>query len=208
MGMNRLRLALCVAAAGWVIVSAWEVRTEGTEKPLPSVPPEEYALFDAVVESKFLTSQTELVVIERQTATRLAPDDETPPTAALFKERRIFGGRLPRALVSDFLFKMQRPSRLEGRFTFRAKVRFSSKGVLEEPEVSRFTRPARLVQEAPSTIGVLSLSRAAFTPRENQGLVYVAEERTDRTGAGMLVWLVRRGTVWSVGETDVLWVAR
>ena len=208
MGMARLRLALCVAVAGWVIVSAGEVRTEGIEKPLPSVPPEEYALFDAVVESKFLTSQTELVVIERHTATRLAPDDETPPTDALFEERQIFGGRLPRALVSDLLFKMQRPSRLEGRFAFRAKIRFSSGGTLEEPMVLRFRRPARLVQEAPRTIGVLSFSRAAFTPRENQGLVYVAEERADGTGAGMLVWLFRRGTVWSVGETDVLWVAR
>jgi hypothetical protein len=208
MSRYRVGLALCVALAGLVIISAGEGRAEGVEAPPPAVPLEEYPLFDVIVESKFLTSQTELVIIERRTATRLTPDDEDPPTEALFEERQIFGGRLPRRLVSDFLFKMQRPSRLEGRFAFRAKVRFSSNGVLEEPELSRFVRPAHLAQAAPSTIGVLSFSRVGFTPREDQALVYVAEERPDGTGAGMMVRLHRRGTAWTVGETDVLWVAR
>ena len=59
-----------------------------------------------------------------------------------------------------------------------------------------------------ATIGLLRFSRVGFTRREDQALVYVEEVRPDGTGGGFLVWLHRRGRVWTIADTEVLWMAR
>lgn len=178
------------------------------------VPGEEYPVFDTVVESKFLTSATRVVVIERETATQLFPAAPTPMTQAWFEEWRPFEGRLPPELVRDFLVKSQRPARLEDRFAFGATVRFVTADGVPEPETR--WRPAPSVRPrirgAQVTGGLspilerLCLSRAAFDLRMTQALVYVAQERPDGTGAGILYWLRRDGGPWRVVEADVLWV--
>ena len=61
------------------------------EKP-ELVPPEEYLIYDRVIQDKFLTSQTTLVLIDRQTVTRLNPQDKEPPTRASFEENEFFEG--------------------------------------------------------------------------------------------------------------------
>lgn len=58
-----------------------------------AVPLREYRLFDLIVDGKFLSSQTELVLIERMTTTRLRPD-WPPVSAASFEESGFFEGRL------------------------------------------------------------------------------------------------------------------
>jgi hypothetical protein len=192
-----------------------------------SVPAEEYAIYDRVVQEKFLTSQTKLVLIAGWTVTRLGP--EWPPTdQALFDESSFFEGRLPPDLVRDFITKNRRPSRLEGRFNFGVRYRFAS-GQAEEPEVSLAPIPAAgpftnlqsalalsagptlsagLTLSAGPTIGILGFSRTGFTRRADQALVYVGDDREDGTGAGFLLWLYKRGQVWEIADTEVLWIAQ
>ena len=182
------------------------------DKAIP-VPPEEYSLYDQVIQTKFLTSRTSLVMIERLTVTRLGPEGKDPPDRSYFDENRFFEGRLPPDLVTDFLLKTRRPSRLEPRFHFGVPYRFVSDGELEEPEVSlgpipvAFS-PTDLAQDAPPTIGILEFSRVGFNQREDQALLYVGDNRPDGSGAGMLVLLHRRGHVWTIVDTEVIWVAR
>ena len=81
------------------------------------------------------------------------------------------------------------------------------------PEVSLAPIPVvhrRSIQDqgSRSTIGLLRFSRVGFTRREVQALVYVEEERLDGTGGGFLVWMYRRGKVWTIADTEVLWMAR
>ena len=182
------------------------------DRPEP-VPPEEYALYDRVIETKFLTSQTSLVMIERLTVTRLGPEERNPPDRAYFDENRFFEGGLPPDLVADFLMKIRRPSRLEPRFNFGVPYRFVSDGELEGPEVSLGPIPVEfspidLAQDAPPTIGILELSRVGFNAREDQALLYVCDNRPDGSGAGLLVLLHRHGQAWTIVNTEVLWVAR
>ena len=182
------------------------------ERPEP-VQPEEYALYDQVIQTKFLTSQTRLVMIERLTVTRLGPEERNPPDRAYFTENRFFEGRLQGDLVEDFLIKTRRPSRLEPKFHFGVPYRFVSDGELEEPEVSLGPIPVEhppvgLVQEAPATIGILEFSRVGFNRRETQALLYVGDNRPDGSGAGMLVLVERDGLVWTIVDTEVLWIAR
>src|SRR5262249_35547725 len=81
-----------------------------------AIPDEDYALYDQVVTSKFLTSATQLVVIERTTQFRLSPDQEGPTTLGAFLEREFFDGDLPADLIREFTVINRQPSRLEGRF--------------------------------------------------------------------------------------------
>jgi hypothetical protein len=197
------------AAMAWPAVV---VAVEPVEKKPPPVPAEEYPLYDLVVQTRYLASGTTLVLIERLTIARERHDERGYLSREFFEQQDVFGGRLPAVLLDDFFGKLAAPSRLEAKFGFGVRYRFFSDGVPEEPEVSLAPIPAasrpRRAQEAPRAVGVLQFSRVGFTPREDQALVYVEEERPDGTGGGLLVWCRRRGRGWTVTDTEVLWVAR
>lgn len=173
-----------------------------------AIPAEDYALYDQVVTSKFLTSVTRLVVIERMTRFRLAPDQEAAPTVDSFREGGYFGDELPLELIRGFILLNRQPSRLAGRFHFGVGYRFVTGDMIEEPEVS-LARPvtvasARPVQ-APSVLERLAFSRVARNLRNDQALLYVEILRPDGTGAGFLFWFVRRGGDWTILDTEVVW---
>ena len=180
------------------------------------VPPEEYPVFDRIVESKFLTSATRVVVVERLTVTQLHPEVAEPPTHEWFTEVRPFAGRLRPDVVKDFVAKNQQPFRLEGRFQLPVAVRFVTRDGLAEPEVRNSPEatieragPVEVAPDgAPPIVNRLAFSRVAFNLRGTEALVYVSNERPDGTGAGFLLWLRRNGTQWAIAETEVLWVAR
>lgn len=208
-----MRRAGLASIALWMLLTGLsDVSVEVADRPEtrpPLVPEEEYPVYDVVVQSKYVTSRTALVLIERRTVSGERKEDRDCLNRDFFAEQNVFGGRLPEVLLNDFFHKLAVPSRLEAKFRFGVRYRFVSHGRLEEPEVSLAPLLVALRRtEAPATVGVLRFSRVGFTPREDQALVYVAEERADGAGGGLLVWLSRRGTTWTILETEVLWVAR
>jgi hypothetical protein len=172
---------------------------------------EDYGLYDQIVEKKFLTSDIQLVVIERMTVPRLLPDQDGPITIKFFQEQGFFGGELPPDLVQDFVGANQKPARLEGRFRFGPRYRFVSGNALEEPEVRRAVpssaMPPELVQYGP-VLDRLAFSRVGRTFRNDQALVYVENPRPDGTGAGFLVWFRRQASGWTIFDTEVVWTVR
>jgi hypothetical protein len=179
-----------------------------SDRQSEAIPAEDYALYDQVVTSKFLTSATQLVVIERMTRLRLSPDHEGPATLGAFREQEYFGSKLPADLIREFISLNRNPSRLEGKFHFAVSYRFATEGRLEEPEVS-LARPitvahARPVQ-APSILDRLAFSRVARSLRNDHALLYVEVLRLDGTGAGFLVWCRRQGQRWTLFDTEVAW---
>jgi len=197
---------IAVTLGLWAAPAFSVAADQGREK-LEKVPPEEYPIYDRVVETKFLTSQTRLVIINRLTVGELRPD-LPPPTWEFFRESDFFAGKLQPETVTDFLFKTRRHSRLEARFNFGVRYQFASDGVLEEPMVFLAPVPAGLTRFDPTRIGVLGFSRVGFNAREDQALVYVGDFRPDGSGAGFLVLLYRVEHEWKITDTEVLWVAR
>ncbi len=61
-----------------------------SDQKADAITAEDYALYDQVVTSKFLTSATQLVVIERMTRLRLFPDQDGPTTIGAFQEAGVF----------------------------------------------------------------------------------------------------------------------
>ena len=202
-------VGLCLSIALLAVCPAPGVAARAEKQP-PPVPAGAYPLYDLVVRSKYLMSGTTLVLIERLTVARVEKDEREYLSREFFEEQAVFDGRLSPALLDDFFFKLKAPSRLEAKFGFGVPYRFFSNGVPEEPEVSLAPIPAasRPAQTAPQAIGVLRFSRVGFTPREDQALLYVEEERPDGGGGGLLVWLHRRGKTWTIADTEVLWMSR
>jgi hypothetical protein len=169
---------------------------------------EDYALYDQVLTNKFLTSQTQLVVIERMTLFRLSPDQEGPTTIEAFQEQEYFDGELPTDLIRKFISVNRQPSRLEGRFRFGVGYRFATGDMLEEPEVS-LARPVTVARarpiQAPQVLDRLAFSRVARSLRNDHALIYVETLRPDGTGAGFLVWCRRQGQNWTLFDTEVTW---
>ena len=180
----------------------------GSDQKSEAISADDYALYDQVVTSKFLTSTTQLVVIERMTRLRLSPDQEAPTTVRAFQEQGYFDGELPTDLVREFVSVNRSERRLDGRFHFAAGYRFATEGRLEEPEVS-LARPvtvvAALPAQAPSTLDRLAFSRVARSLRHDHALLYVENIRPDGSGAGLLVWCRRQGRNWTLFDTDIAW---
>lgn len=181
------------------------------ERTVVSIPVEDYARYDQIITSKFLTSETQLAFLERKTATQISPEQEGPLTIAWFQQQEYFDGTLPGELVRDFVAVNQEPARLEGRFQFGTRYRFVSGNAVEEPEVSLaqpvLTAWLRSVQAMP-VLDRLVFSRIGYNLRQTQALVYVGNPRPDGSGAGFLVWLRRQGTAWSIWDTEVVWTVR
>jgi len=204
-----------VRVAGWLVLVLCVIHdnrqalAERQEQII--VPVEDYALYDQVVTSKFLTNQTSVVLIERLTVSRLYPDQDVPTTIGLFDEHDLFDRRLPPDLVRDFVYKNRQPVRLSAHFQFGVRYRFVGPEGIEEPEVA-LALPAAgplvgLTQDL-SLLGRLVFSRVAYTRPLDQALVYVEQHRHDGTGAGFLIWLQRQATTWSINDTEVLWSMR
>jgi len=181
---------------------------EGT---VASIPVEDYARYDQIITSKFLHSETQLVLLERKTTGQIAPDQEGSLTSAWLQQQGYFDGTLPVELVRDFVAVNQEPARLEGRFQFGTRYRFVSGNSVEEPEVSLaqpvLTARLRSVQAMP-VLDRLVFSRIGYNLRQTQALLYVGNPRPDGSGAGFLVWMRRQGTAWSIWDTEVVWTVR
>ncbi|HSL02260.1 MAG TPA: hypothetical protein VK901_01805 [Nitrospiraceae bacterium] len=180
----------------------------GFDQKADAIPAEDYALYDQVVTSKFLTSATQLVVIERMTRLRLSPDQEGPTTVGALQEQGYFDGELSAELIREFISANRQASRLEGRFRFAVGYRFATDGRLEEPEVS-LVRPVTvagsMLVQAPPVLDRLAFSRVARSLRNDQALLYVEALRPDGSGAGFLVWCRRQGQHWRLFDTEVAW---
>lgn len=203
---NTCRYAVGMTKQAMVLVAAWllcvcldSAFAEGREAVV-GIPVEDYGLYDQVVEQKFLTSQTKLVILERATVTRMFPDQMGPMTEALFQEQDYFMGQLPTDLVRDFVGANRTASRLDARFQFGVRYRFMSAGSMEEPEVAS----AVPVQASP-VLDRLAFSRVGRSLRNDQVLLYVENLRPDGTGAGFLIWFHRRDLSWILADTEVIW---
>jgi len=215
--MTRLTLLIIAMLFMEVLLDLPGTAAEFDQKA-DAIPVEDYALYDQVVTSKFLTSATRLVVIERTTQFRLSPDHEGPATIGAFQEQGYFNGELPADLIREFTAINRQPSWLEGRFHFGVDYRFATGDKLEGPEVSLspygwglapfFFAPVPVrgaAGQAPSVLDRVAFSRVARSLRNDHALLYAEVLRPDGSGAGFLVWFRRHGRSWTLFDTEVAW---
>ena len=202
-------VALMIGLLPFLVVQS-PLAVEGGQAAV-AVLEEDYSLYDRVIGDKFLTSQIQLVVLERMTVFRLMPQQDGSTTMDVFQQHGYFDGLLSQDLVRDFVGANQTPIRLENRFQFGVRYRFVPEGTTEDSEAGAALlvvhNPAVPVH-APSVLDRLAFSRVGRTLRNDQALVYVENRRRDGTGAGFLVWFRRHGQEWELFDTEVVWTMR
>jgi hypothetical protein len=209
--------ALSALFSPCVVESTCAAPVEPTQDGLIVVPAEDYPLYDLIVDEKFLTPETKLVLLERTTLTRLHPEQQGPLRLETFREYEIFDGRLPLELVRDFVLKNQAPSKLGGHFGFGVRYRFVA-GDGADQETSLAPMPViwadvlpiqeEPLDEPPAIIDRLAFSRVAYTFGREQALVYVEYNRVDGAGAGFAVWLAQSAKRWGILDSELVWAAR
>jgi hypothetical protein len=196
--------AVLLAQTGAVALGAADFGATITDPD--AVAQHEYPIYDRVVQAKFLTSETKLVMIKRSTVTQLGPGEPWDDHRFL-QENELFGGRL-QPLLNELLNTLRHASRLEPKFRFGVPYRLVSDEDSGDDEVSLVPVPAHFKPiEYDGTTIMLQFSRVAFSPPQDRALVYVGNYRADGSGAGFLVLLNRRDRVWNIEDTEVIWTA-
>jgi hypothetical protein len=180
---------------------------DDSTEPIQVVPSGDYAIYDRIVQAKFLTSDTTLVFIRRLTATHIGPE-QVPFRRRFFDENQFFDAALPPTLLTNFLAATLRPSRLESKFQFGVRYRLVSDFNDGIEEARGAVRPVTLATEVAEPRIRLELSRVAYTPTRDLALVYVGDYRSDGTGAGFLVLLHAEPSGWEIQDTEVVWTMR
>jgi hypothetical protein len=205
---------LTVLLSPFVMEQAYAAPAEPAQDRVPT---EDYPLYDLIVDEKFLTPETKLVLLERTTVTRLHPEQQGPLSVETFRAYEIFDGRLPLELVRDFVLKNQTPSKLGRHFGFGVRYRLVAEDGADQ-ETSLAPMPVvwtnilpiqeESLDEPPAIIDRLAFSRVAYTFGREQALAYVEYNRLDGTGAGFAVWLTQSGKRWGIFDSELVWAAR
>jgi hypothetical protein len=89
-------LALVIGMVPFLVVQS-PIAVERVQAAV-AVLEEDYSLYDRVIGDKFLTSQIQLVVLERMTVSRLMPQQDGSMTMDVFQQHGYFYGLLRRIL--------------------------------------------------------------------------------------------------------------
>ncbi|WP_447984475.1 hypothetical protein [Nitrospira sp. Nam74] len=183
------------------------VLADNSREDVQVVPSEDYAIYDRIIQAKFLTSDTTLVLIRRLTATRLGPE-EVPFRRQFFEENRFFDGTLPPSLIAEFLTATRSSSRLQPKLNFGVRYRLVSDFSADLEEAGLVVRPAAWTVAGADPWIRLEFSRVAYAPKENLALVYVGNYRSNGTGAGFFIVLQSQPSGWDIEDTEVVWMMR
>jgi hypothetical protein len=200
-------LSVIALVIGLLFNAEAAVLADNLAEDLQLVPSEDYAIYDRIIQAKFLTSDTTLVLIRRLTATRIGPE-EVPFRRQFFEENQLFDGTLPPSLIAEFLTGTSRPSRLQPKLNFGVRYRLVSDFNADIEETGLMLRPAAWTIAGAQPRIRLEFSRVAYTPKESLALVYVGNYRSDGTGAGFFIVLQPQQSGWEIQDTEVVWMMR
>jgi hypothetical protein len=201
------QLSVIAIVIGLLFNAQATVLADNSAEDLQLVPSEDYAIYDRIIQAKFLTSDTTLVLIRQLTATRIGPE-EVPFRRQFFEENQFFDGTLPPSLIVEFLTGTRRPSRLQPKLNFGVRYRLVSEFNADIEEAGLVLRPAAWTAAAVDPRIRLEFSRVAHAPTERLALVYVGHYRSDGTGAGFFIVLRRQQSGWEIQDTEVVWMMR
>lgn len=200
------QLPVIAIVMGLLFTAQATVLADNSAEDLQLVPSEDYAIYDRIIQAKFLTSDTTLVLIRRLTATRIGPE-EVPFRRQFFEENQFFDGTLLPSLIVEFLAGTRRPSRLQPKLNFGVRYRLVSEFNADIEEAGLMLHSAATAAGVDPRIR-LEFSRVAHAPTERLALVYVGHYRSNGTGAGFFIVLRPQESGWEIQDTEVVWMMR
>jgi hypothetical protein len=162
---------------------------------------EEYAVYDVLIEKKYIRNQIELIVIKDHTGlSRYAELGEQ----IQYVKRRI--PDLAQDMLDNFQAKNGLPQALSTHFNLRVKYLLVNEKELNEI----FQNPdgwSDFYRKYPRSQGLMALSRVGFNQESNQALVYVGNQAGLKAGAGYYVSLAKENGTWIIQHEVETWVS-
>jgi len=186
-----------------VIMTPTPVPTSTPERSSP-ITPEEYAVYDAVIESLFLPSGVEMIVIGDHTAAGISASPASQQDLDYLKENMAPG--LEAETLADFVAKNESSYLIEDHFSLEVPVVLLSNVQLEE-FFSAEDGWNTFYSQFPNSQGVMTLSRVGFSVSKEQALMYVGNQADFLAGEGNYVLLSMEGGEWKVEMTVLAWIS-
>ncbi len=177
--------------------------TDGRTAPTSAVA-DEYAVYEAVIESLYLAEDIELIVIKNWTATSVSPGESSDTEAEYIREK--FGTAIELETLNDYSAKNKRSYQLDQDISLDVPY-----VLLSEAELTKiFEREGswdRFYEIYPNSQGIMTLSRVGFNTQIDQALVYIGNQADYLAGRGYYVLLTKKGDVWTVDSMILAWIS-
>lgn len=186
------KLIILLLASVVLIAGCTDGRTVSTSAVV-----EEYAVYEAVIESLYLTEDIELIVIKNWTATNVSPGKSSDTEAEYIREK--LGTAIESETLNDYSAKNKQSYQLDQDISLDVPY-----VLLSEAELTKiFEREGgwdRFYEIYPNSQGIMTLSRVGFNTQIDQALVYIGNQADYLAGRGYYVLLTKKGDVWTVNN--------
>lgn len=173
--------------------------------PLSTLEAEEYAVYDALIEQKYLRDKNELIVIyDRTSAYKLGFDESFDKTIQFVRSR--IPDNLEQELIDDFINKNLQSHTLKDNFNLKVPHVLDSKE--EKNNVSEKGNSwGHFYRKYPNAHGVVSLSRVGFNRTLDRALVCDGNGRGPLNGDGSYILLIKKAGVWTIEHEVGVWIS-
>lgn len=179
------------------ITSPSQNNTPSTDR----VEEEEFAVYNLVVNTRYILDDNQLVVIREETSLGTNAKDPLEERLQFVHEKL---PQIDQTLQDDFFAKNKGTSKHQDRFTFRVKHTTASKAVLESlSQGPDFWR--EFYKKFPGATEIVSLSRVGFNKDFNRALVYIATSSGPYFGTGSYFLLSRKQNGWAITSEIQAW---
>ena len=165
---------------------------------------EEYAVYEAVIESLHLTEGIELIAIKNRTATDVSPGESLDSEVEYIREE--LGTAIELETLDDYRAKNRRSHQLDADLSLDVPY-----VLLSEAELAEIFEQGggwnQFYKVYPNSQGIMTLSRVGFNTQIDQALVYVGNRSDDKVGEGYYVLLTKKGGVWTVDNVVMAWIS-
>jgi hypothetical protein len=208
---TKLRLAVWLANACILFSTLSLTASPQQDEPKRLDDAEEYAVYSAVLKTKYSDEGLKRFVIATDTSsyakttfigirTGLAPSgakrpDMDPETSADFDAKNKETYQLADRLSLTIPYALVTEDQLRKIFHETAD------GKLDEECWHRFYK------EFPGAPGVIAFSRVGFNAKKDQALLYVGNQRDFLGGSGVFYLLSKRDKAWQVDKGVILWLS-
>ena len=194
-----------------LLMLAVQLRTTAVLYASNDSPEEDYGVYSALINQKYVTARIKLIVIKDQTVgytiDRLLAED---PFEYVSKQL----APVSKETYEDFLAKNESPVRLDKQFTLRVDY-----ALIGQEELDRFFKPRqpdenflfraweRFYEKYPHSPGYVMLSRVGYNAARDQAMVYAAHSCHGLCGEGRYILLTKGRDGWRIKNELHLWIS-
>jgi hypothetical protein len=165
-----------------------------------SVTEEEYVVYRALIEARYIQNNTQFIVIQDHT------DVEMPDLNDRIENLIQNLSGLTTEMITEYKLKNQCSWALKPLFNLTTAT-----FLLGEDEFQQIFMEQdgweRFYNQFPSSQGIMTLSRVGFNAKMNKALVYVGNQSHGLAGGGFYLLLVKENGSWKVEAEDMVWIS-